>query len=254
MSTFTPDQTLIHAGPLCFIHRGNLWMVAVNADHPDVVSAGRAQHVTFVRPTGADLANPKHDFKPHLTDSKGRHESLGTLTLESLLRVQAFVEARLVERWRGRTFAADLDELEDAGLRVVLPMTNSSLLRSLFEPRRARGKRRWYGVKFDHEIEQLSMRINAEAEQHTVLPTALLHRTDLEGLLMVVDEDGAAAGWLGYFPEGFDQPRPQWIFTPLSWMSADIFRQDIIDYAGVEFWDLMRRAASALGLELRGEA
>ena len=74
--------------------------------------------------------------------------------------------------------------------REIRTMTDSCGLRTLFEPRKARGKRRKYGVKYDHEFDELAAVVNQEAEQLTVLPTALLDRVDIQTPLMVVDEDG----------------------------------------------------------------
>lgn len=253
MSAISPVETKLLVGPLSLIHRPsrNLLIVAIDADHPDVPGFGWAQHLTFVLPAEWDCTCPSHDFQPHLTNAaRTRREGFGPLTLQSLLGFLAFFEARLVVRWRENTFAAELGEIEDAGLRVVLPMTDSSGLRTLFEPRKARGKRRKYGVKYDHEFDELAAVVNQEAEQLTVLPTTLLDRADIQTPLMVVDEDGAVVAWLGYLRDGFDEPCPQWIFTPLSSMSAETFWQDVIDYAGVEFGGVVRRIAAALGLKL----
>lgn len=255
MSTITPVQTLVRAGALAFIHRGNLLIAAIDTGHPDMGAGGWAQHLTFVLPAGADLAKVEHDFQPHLTDAaRLRREDLGPLTLESLLKFQDFIEGRLVSRWRENAFPAELCEIEEAGLRVVLPLSNSRVLRKLFEPRKARGRRRSYGVKYDHEFDELAAVVNQEAEQQTVLPSTLLGLTDIQSPVMVVDEDGDVVAWLGYFPEDLDAlAGPQWVVTPLSWMSAERFWQDVIDYAGVEFGDLVRRIAAALGLKLRSQ-
>lgn len=254
MSTISPVETKVLLGPLSLIHRpwSNLLIVAIDAEHPDVPGFGWAQHLTFVLPTEWDSISPSHDFEPHLRNAaRTRREDLGPLTLQSLLDFLAFFEARSVARWREHTFAAELSEIEDAGLRVVLPMTDSCGLRTLFEPRKARGKRRKYGVKYDHEFDELAAVVNREAEQQTVLPTALLDRVDIQTPLMVVDEDGAVVAWLGYFPDGLDEPRPQWIVTPLDCMGAELFWQDVIEYAGQEFDGVIRGIAAALGLEFR---